>query len=63
MTTLRFSTIWDLPLVSRRDVNEAEADKATVTERFLTIWDSPRPRRSKTTTGKRAPRKLPKFYI
>jgi hypothetical protein len=61
MTTLRFSTIWDLPLVSRR---EAEATPAApAAERFLTIWDSPRPRRSKAAEGKRPARKLSKFYI
>ncbi|MCE9681475.1 hypothetical protein [Halomonas alkalisoli] len=67
MTTLRFNTIWDLPLVSRRDTNEAkgeaETDTAAVTERFLTIWDSPRPPRAKAAASKRARRRLPKFYM
>jgi hypothetical protein len=67
MTTLRFNTIWDLPLVSRRDMNEAkgeaETDAAPVTEHFLTIWDSPRPPRAKAAASRRAWRRLPKFYI
>lgn len=60
MTTLRFSTIWDLPMLASR---QTQADTATVTERFLTIWDSPRARLSNPTRRKRAPRKLPKFYL
>lgn len=67
MTTLRFNTIWDLPLVSSRDMNEAkgeaETDTASITERFLTIWDSPRPPRAKAAASKRARRRLPKFYM
>lgn len=69
MTTLRFNTIWDLPLVSRSDMNEAkgeaetETDTASITERFLTIWDSPRPPRAKAAASKRARRRLPKFYM
>ena len=43
MTTLRFNTIWDLPLFSPRDLNEDESKTQTapVTERFLTIWSRP----------------------
>ncbi|RCV89520.1 hypothetical protein [Billgrantia montanilacus] len=67
MTTLRFNTIWDQPLVSRRDTSEAtvdaETDKASPTERFLTIWDSPRPPRAKAAASKRARRRLAKFYM
>ncbi|MCE8021127.1 hypothetical protein HOP51_13565 [Halomonas sp. MCCC 1A11036] len=58
MTTLRFPTIWDLPLATRR---EAAVTPATpTTERFLTIWDSPR--LTKAAKGKRSLRKLFKFY-
>jgi hypothetical protein len=67
MTTLRFNTIWDLPLVIRRDTSEAkvdaETDQAPATERFLTIWDSPRSPRAKAAASKRARRRLPKFYM
>ncbi|MFQ3787195.1 hypothetical protein [Halomonas sp. A29] len=63
MTTLRFLTIWDQPLASRRDPSEVETDAAPLTERFLTIWDSPRPRQAKSNASKRAARKLPKFYL
>ncbi len=63
MTTLRFPTIWDLPSFNHRVANEANIDPAPFTERFLTIWDSPRPRRAKASAGKRASRKLPKFYL
>ncbi|QTP54808.1 hypothetical protein HNO51_09015 [Billgrantia sulfidoxydans] len=59
MTTLRFSTIWDLPLATRREADETPA--APATERFLTIWDSPR--LTTSTKGKRSPRKLSKFYL
>ncbi|MCC5884795.1 MAG: hypothetical protein JJU25_19420 [Halomonas sp.] len=61
MTTLRFPTIWDLPLPSRRGLSVDETVKAPVTERFLTIWDVPL--RAKKPKSKRAPRKLSKFYI
>lgn len=65
MTTLRFNTIWDLPLFSPRDLNEDESKTQTapVTERFLTIWDSPRPPRAKAAASKRARRRVPKFYL
>lgn len=69
MTTFRFNTIWHLPLVRRRDLNEVktevkpETDTASVTERFLTIWDSPRPCRAKAAASKRARRRLSKFFL
>lgn len=63
MTTLRFSTIWDIPSSSRRDEREASADKAPHSERFLTIWDNPRSSHDKNTAAKRTPRKLTRFYI
>ncbi|MCE8015451.1 hypothetical protein HOP62_05095 [Halomonas sp. MCCC 1A17488] len=59
MTTLRFSTIWDLPLAARREADEPPT--APTAERFLTIWDSPR--LTTSTKGKRPPRKLAKFYL
>ncbi|MBA2777739.1 hypothetical protein [Billgrantia kenyensis] len=62
MTTLQFHTIWDLPLVSRRDAAPEQPGTAPITERFLTIWDNPNPRRDEPAS-KRASRKLTKFYI
>ncbi len=59
MTTLNFTSIWDLPLISRRETDEVAAP-APATERFLTIWDSPR---RVEASRKRTARKLPKFYI
>jgi hypothetical protein len=61
MNTLRFPTIWDLPLPSRRGRDIAESEAAPITERFLTIWDVPL--RAKKAKRKRAARKLPKFYL
>lgn len=61
MTTMRFPTIWDLPLPSRRHLSVEKTAASPVTERFLTIWDVPL--RTKKPKSKRAPRKLSKFYI
>lgn len=60
MTTLNFTSIWDLPLISRREPT-APAAPAPATERFLTIWDSPRSVES--ASRKRPARKLSKFYM
>ncbi|WP_156085505.1 hypothetical protein [Billgrantia saliphila] len=58
MTTLRFSTIWDVSTARIR------GDKTASTgERFLTIWDRPAPRLASGARHNRALRKLPKFYI
>ncbi|WP_444677929.1 hypothetical protein [Halomonas sp. E19] len=60
MTTLNFTSIWDLPLISRREPTEPAAT-APAAERFLTIWDSPQ--RVESASRKRPARKLPKFYL
>jgi hypothetical protein len=62
MTTLRFPTIWDLPLADLRKASESETPNQAFIERFLTIWDSPQPRRDEPAS-KRTSRKLPKFYL
>ncbi|WP_162623005.1 hypothetical protein [Billgrantia lactosivorans] len=57
MTTLRFSTIWDV------STSRARHDEPGANGRYLTIWDSALPRRRKRRSQARPARTLPRFYL
>ena len=54
MQTLRFSTIWDLPLRHSRKSQKAKT-ATRYKQSFLTIWDNPRSSRSKVVSSQRTP--------